>query len=77
MIPGTKLAGHLNLAGHLDLAGCYSSKCPAVFKCPANPSVNVMNLPGIEHSAPTISNWKADASPKSYLGMSNQVRTPF
>jgi len=60
-----------NLAGHLDLAGCYFSKCPANFKCPSNPSVNVTNLPGIERAAPTISNWKADALPKSYLGMYN------
>jgi len=46
---------------NLDLGGCYFSKCPANFKCPAYQSVNEMNLPGIEHSAPTISNWIVDA----------------
>ncbi len=47
-----------NLAGHLDFAGFYFSKCPANSKPPANssdeesPSLNIMDLPGLEHRLP-------------------------
>jgi hypothetical protein len=55
MIPGYLVT---NLAGHLDFAGFYFYKCPANSKPPANssdeesPSLNIMDLPGLEHRLP-------------------------
>jgi hypothetical protein len=55
----TNFAGHLDLAGHFDFAGFYFSKCPANSKPPAfsscdggSPSLNIMFLPGLEHTPP-------------------------
>jgi hypothetical protein len=56
-----------NLAGHLDLAGFYFSNCPAYSKPPpvfsssdacggGSPSLNIMNLPGLEHAPLLIGN---------------------
>jgi hypothetical protein len=51
MIPGTYLvtnfAGFLNLAGHLDLAEFYFSKFHVNDR--ESPSLNIMDLPGLEH----------------------------
>ncbi len=57
----TNFAGHLDLAGHFDLAGFYFSKCPANSKPPAfsscdggSPSINILILPGLEHTPPPL-----------------------
>jgi hypothetical protein len=81
----TNLGGHLGLTGHLDLAGFYFSKCAANSKLPAfssddreSPSLNIMDLPGLEHTSPLTGSWRSTNEPwRLFSGFLISMKNPL